>query len=270
MSQKKLPDYEKPPLAEVVMGVKFKPLPGIKVPHYGLFWEPIKKEFPSCQHAPVLGDLGELTESEVGSFPVPRLWLINKVGDYLIQLQKNHFFFNWRKRDNVYPRFERIAPQFYEHFRNFKTFCGKNNLGEIVPEHFELSYINHILINEGWSKIEEIGRLFPDLKWRNDKNRFLGGMITTQWISEFRIPKPKNVNNRVQVKVSHGQKRQEQIPLLILEIKVRGVPSEVSEITEEASQEKWFKEAHDTILWTFEDFTDIKVQKEVWKKKNGK
>ena len=92
-------------------------------------------------------------------------------------------------------------------------------------------------------------------------------MISTQWISEFVIPNSKNGANKVRVKVNYGEIRKERTPLLILEITVRGLPSD---ITEEISQEKWFTEAHDTILWTFEDFTDINVQKKVWKKKIGK
>ena len=66
MNNKRLPDYGKPPLAEVVMGVKFQPLLGIKVPHYGLFWGEVKKEFTKCKNAPVLGDLRGLEEPETG------------------------------------------------------------------------------------------------------------------------------------------------------------------------------------------------------------
>jgi len=265
MSRKKLPDYSKPPLAEVVMGVKFRPLPGIKVPHYGLFWGNVKNEFPTCQNAPVLGDLAGLEENETGGLPIPRVWLINEGGDYLIQLQKNHFLFNWRKRDGVYPRFDNIAPKFYENFEKFQNFCAQNDLGDIVPLGFELSYINHIFINEGWANIEDIGKLFPDITWRESQTRYLKGMITAQWFAEFNMANPKN--GRIRVRVSHGEKRPEKIPVVVFEIIVRGSRLE---IPQEVTQEKWFKTAHDTILWTFEDLTDKGIQEKVWKKKIGK
>lgn len=261
MTDRKLPDYENPPLAEVVMGIRFQPLSGIKIPHYGLFWTAVKKEFPTCQHAPVLGDLKGLEESETGGLPIPRVWLINEEGDYLIQLQKNHFLFNWRKKDGVYPRFANIAPKFYENFEKFQKFCAHNDLGDIVPEKFELSYINHIYINEGWTKIEEIGNIFPDIKWSKNEDRFLKEMISFQWFQEFNMPNSQN--GRIFVKVRHGVKRPENTPLFVFEITVRGSRLEIS-------QDEWFRNAHDAILWTFEDLTHNSIQEEVWKKKNGK
>ncbi len=262
MNNKRLPDYEKPPLAEVVMGVKFQPLLGIKVPHYGLFWGEVKKEFTKCKNAPVLGDLRGLEEPETGGLPIPRVWLINEGEDYLIQLQKNHFFFNWRKKDGVYPRFENIAPKFYENFKKFQKFCAQNDLGDIVPQRFELSYINHILINEGWKDIQEVAKIFPDINWRNTQSRYLQGMTTTNWLSEFNTSNPKN--GKLIVKVSHGVKRPENIPLIVFEITVRGT----GEILQAVTQEEWFKAAHDAILWTFEDLTAEDVQEKIWKKKN--
>lgn len=265
MNSRKLPDYERPPLAEVVMGVKFQPLPGIMVPHYGLFWGEVKKEFTTCQNAPVLGDLKELEERETGGLPIPRVWLINEGGDYLIQLQKNHFFFNWRKRDGVYPRFDNIVPKFNENFEKFQKFCAQNNLGDIVPQRFELSYINHIFINEGWTKIEDIGKIFPDITWRENEDRYLKGMISAQWFHEFNLASSQN--GRILVKIRHGEKRPEKIPLIVFEITVRGSRLEISQ---EVTQEEWFKTAHDTILLTFEDLTSQSIQEKVWKKKNGK
>jgi uncharacterized protein (TIGR04255 family) len=264
MSPRKLPDYNKPPLAEVVMGVRFQPLPGIKVPHYGLFWSKVKEEFPKCQNAPVLGNPVGLEEKETGGLPIPRVWLINEGGDYLIQLQRNHFLFNWRKRGGVYPRFNSIAPKFYENFKKFQDFCSENDLGDTVPQSFELSYINHIFSGEGWKNIKEIGKIFPDLMWKDDQSRYLKELVTTQWLAEFPMSNPQLGDIRVNVR--HGKKQPEDLPVLVFEIIVR---SDTMNGLQKIKQEKWFKSAHDDILWTFEDLTDDRVQKSFWGKKNG-
>ncbi len=49
-----LPDYELPPVLEVVCGVLFKPIK-LLVPHFGLLWEEFQSEYPTFQEAVPLG-----------------------------------------------------------------------------------------------------------------------------------------------------------------------------------------------------------------------
>ena len=102
-----LPDYNSPPISEVVCGISFEPLVEQKIPHYGLFWNTIREDFPNCEHAPPLIDTDK--ESQLtNEIPLPRVWLINKSNNLLIQLQNNRFIYNWRrlKSDDNYPRFK--------------------------------------------------------------------------------------------------------------------------------------------------------------------
>ncbi len=48
----------------------------MKVAHIGLFWNIVKKEFPKCEQAPVIGTIDDVIEPETG-LPLPRTWLIN-------------------------------------------------------------------------------------------------------------------------------------------------------------------------------------------------
>jgi hypothetical protein len=34
-----LPEYENPPVNAVVCGIQFKTLEGLRIPHFGLFWD---------------------------------------------------------------------------------------------------------------------------------------------------------------------------------------------------------------------------------------
>ena len=90
-----LPSYRNPPVNEVVCGARFAALERFMVPHIGLFWDSVRKDFPNCEHAaPLSVDLSVLDAAT--GLPIPRIWLINRSEDRLIQLQKDVFFYNWR------------------------------------------------------------------------------------------------------------------------------------------------------------------------------
>ena len=66
---KKLPDYSNPPLIEVVCGILFNSIDKLKVPHIGLFWEKIKKDYPLCQEKSPIMSVIEIFEGEQPVFP---------------------------------------------------------------------------------------------------------------------------------------------------------------------------------------------------------
>jgi uncharacterized protein (TIGR04255 family) len=51
-SQRILPDFAKPPVVETVLDVAFAPLTEWGIPHFGLFWNSIRKEYPKFQDQP--------------------------------------------------------------------------------------------------------------------------------------------------------------------------------------------------------------------------
>ena len=169
-----LPHYENPPLNELVLGVTFAPLPDFKAPHTGLFWSLIQDQFTRCEHVPIIGDLTAITEPLTG-LPLPRLWFINQADDLLVQLQKNKFLFNWRKRNDMYPRYDKVSKHFFELLSTFRSFVCEYDLGIIKPCDFELSYINVIPQAEGWTLLENVPDLLPGL-YCVKKTRFLGPM----------------------------------------------------------------------------------------------
>ena len=50
-----LPSYKVPPVIEVVCGINFKSIEQFKAPHFGLFWQKVRDEFPTLKHATPLG-----------------------------------------------------------------------------------------------------------------------------------------------------------------------------------------------------------------------
>src|SRR5206468_7988683 len=109
----RLPDYENPPVTEVVCGMSFKPVQ-LQIPHIGLFWERCREEYPTCQEVapllPVIERFGEEDTSEAQVFnevPLPRVWFIHRQDTGIIQLQRDRFLHNWKKGKptDAYPRY---------------------------------------------------------------------------------------------------------------------------------------------------------------------
>lgn len=83
MTATSLPEYNKPPVIEVVCGIHFKPLESFLAPHTGLLWEKFRSEYPHCQEVPPLRlsrekfDQPGIAELEVRLSdrpPLPRIW----------------------------------------------------------------------------------------------------------------------------------------------------------------------------------------------------
>src|SRR5712691_13141372 len=168
------PSYKKPPLVEVVNGIVFQPLAGLRIAHWGRLWEEFKAEFPKCEHAPplALDGLASVNPDDIASgFPfVPRLWFINGTEDRLLQFQANRFYYNWRQKPQreIYPRFPEIYKGFEQLWKTFQGFSEREGLGKVLPKECELSYINHIPKEHGWSSPSDIKNILPDIAWNPD------------------------------------------------------------------------------------------------------
>ena len=82
-----LPDYETPPVTEVVVGVQFDPLPNYNALHPGVYRQRIKDRYPKYEARPPLQKNVEFFEGMqppligcklTGVPPVPRSWFIEE------------------------------------------------------------------------------------------------------------------------------------------------------------------------------------------------
>jgi uncharacterized protein (TIGR04255 family) len=254
-----LPDYERPPVIEVVYGVRFTPLKDWALPHIGAFWQRVAEEFPRCEHAPPIGD-PLVIDPAVGA-PLPRVWLINVSDDRLIQLQPGRFLFNWRHREDVgsYPHYPDLSKEFFTLFRQFREFAAEHKLEDIEVVDFELTYINHIPEQEGWGFPEQLGRVIGQLEWHDSRYRFLPRPSAINWQARFPF---KEHQGELVVKLKPVRRTKDDKPLLVLEMSTRGQPAEAA-IDDVAH---WFSHAHEWIVRGFEDLTSDEAQKELWGK----
>ncbi len=256
-----LPGYNAPPVIEVVSGITFERLERFKIPYFGKFWNKIADEFPGCEHAPPL-DFGKPSiDDPVTGFPLPRVWYINESKDKLIQLQLNKFFFNWRKMEeaHIYPSFEKISEQFNNYLNVFWSFLNELNLNQPNVLSCELTYINHIALNEGYNKVEDIGLIFPDFVWRNSENRFLKNPNQGSIQFNFQLPEDKG---QFLIKLNSATRRIDKSPMLVLEISAQGLGGNKSP----EAMADWFELAHEWIVKSFEDLTNKNIQDKIWRK----
>ena len=237
-----LPGYESPPVFEVVTGLSFDRLERFKIPYFGLLWEKLRQEFPSCEHAPPL-DVGQnLSDDPVTKLPLPRVWYINETKERLIQVQMNRFLYNWRKLESahIYPSFSKLKDEFHHKFKLYLEFLDEINLSPPNYRECELTYINHIPQGMGWESPEDVPSIFPDLGWRLNKDRFLN---CPEYISgQLNFPLPDKKGNLF-VKLQSANLRILGTPLLIFELSARGLGKDQ---TQEGIKQ-WFETAHEWI-----------------------
>jgi uncharacterized protein (TIGR04255 family) len=89
-------------------------------------------------------------EFRVGQPPAKtRIWLISEDDERLIQIQRDWFAYNWRKRGGQYGRYEEGRSNFVSYFERFERFIEDLDLGKIEPKQCEVTYVNHIRTASG-------------------------------------------------------------------------------------------------------------------------
>ncbi|MBA7668775.1 hypothetical protein ES703_76890 [subsurface metagenome] len=194
--EKTYPDFENPPLIEMVCGTLFKPIHNLLAPHLGLLWGEFKPEYSNCQEvAPLAPVIESFEEAPTPEFqftdvpPLPRIWFLRDDGG-IIQIQRDRFLHNWKKMnpEDEYPRYSNVIQNFRSSFSRLEAFLKSNGLGAIEPLQYEMTYVNHILQGEGWTTFNDIGTILPDFLWRAKKPRFLPKLEAFNWRTSFVLP----------------------------------------------------------------------------------
>ena len=150
-----LPLYENPPIDEVAIGLQFaSPIPGFIDPHGGLFWQRVKGTYRRAESQPRIETPPEVLDAPLGltaGFPQvigptlgSRTFLISDDDTYLLQIQNNRFYRNWRRRTDPYPHFEELENAFHHCYTEFCAFLADVGLTHPGISQAEVTYINWI------------------------------------------------------------------------------------------------------------------------------
>lgn len=153
-----------PPIVEVVCGFYFAPLPALDPIAVGKYWSRGKSDdYPKTELHPPVAERGGFTVTQ-GVGPV-RSWLISKSDEYVIQIQPDRFYFNWRKRGGAYPEFGEtghgVLSLGMTEFDQFSTFCHQDLGLQPTVTRLELAKVNHIVQGEHWNDFRELSELLP-------------------------------------------------------------------------------------------------------------
>lgn len=160
------PQLVAPPIAEVVCGFSFAPFPDLDPVVAGKFWSAHMREaFPRTQvHQAIASSPGLSFFEGVGPL---RTWLLSEDDEYLVQIQADRFYFNWRRRSAAYPRFHTrgdqpgVLERGLEYFALFQKFCADHFERRPAIDGIELSKIDLLEQGTHWKDTPDLGACVP-------------------------------------------------------------------------------------------------------------
>lgn len=169
------PTFKNPPVVEFVLGVQFSPLANLSAGHFGLFWQELGDDWVKPEDGPPIADQFELFDRpkwshragfmmRVGTGPqAGRFILNNRNQDRLIQLQSTRFHLNWRKTNELKPSYKHLISEFEQTFAKFEAFVKKAELGELILNQWEVTYVDLFPQGEYWETPADWAKFLPGL-----------------------------------------------------------------------------------------------------------
>ena len=255
--------FKDPPINELVIGVYFdSDLPEFRIEHIGLFWNEVRDRFPVVSPQPIVSPPVQGWASplqlafSIEQFPMPRFWFEAADGSTLMQVQKNAFLFNWRKRDGDYPHFEAVKASFDKYLSLFLEFLARE-AGATPNVHIaELTYVNSVLQGEYWKGLEDTALVLPLFRLPivdagattpADFNQVSSQRLATDLMLTTTVRSARAIKDAAK-------------PVLVFELRALGVLSE----TTRRDVDRWFDRAHDTIGACFLSMTSPDIQRMYW------
>jgi uncharacterized protein (TIGR04255 family) len=235
------PDYLRPPVIETVLGAQFERLPGLKNAHLGAFWKALDSDdWPTVSDAPPLQPQFERfvksarwakgLQIQLTQDPTSRLQIRNKAGERMIQVQNGRIHFNWLGDEGgEYPHYDEVRQGFAWVLKRFVEFLADEELGDFRPNHWEVTYVNHIPKGTVWDTPKDWCFFRPLASVPTIENLVQGEGFTGEW--HFVIPEQRG---RLHVQWQHATRpapEQEDQQVIRLTLTARG---EVQQSTEPA------------------------------------
>lgn len=253
--------YAKPPLQEVVFGVQYPSIPDFTVGHIGKLWQKYETEYPNFREQPAFVATIEKLPGESPFLNTPTLMprcIFSAPDDAaVIQIQRDAFYYNWRKVTEEYPRYETVADRFDTEFKKFAEFIESNALSKLTPNQLELTYLNEIPVDV------TVQRILKDAAWIADDHSFLPPpafiSLTANFVmdsgfgtlhSDFRII-PKDDGALVYQWI----------------LVARGCTNPRSDLTFDKMR-PWYDKARDWIVRGFTDLSTEEAQRVLWERES--
>ncbi len=258
-----LPNFDAPPVNEVVLGVSFKPIPGLRSVGLTSLWAAqFRADFPKVEERPPYEAYVEILDRApigpgftlgigVGTAPPPpRFWLIDDQGESVVQIQHDWFAVNWRKVGEATPyrRYPFARDAFEANFKKFSAHLKESELGEVSISQCEITYVN--LVDPGgiWESHGQLARAI--VLAGQPRGSFLTEMESIQVSATALIKSNHSTVGRLHITAQPAY-RDEDKPIILLTLTARGVPQDNSP----TSALDFFDIGHEWIVRSFADVT---------------
>ncbi|MBN1918452.1 MAG: TIGR04255 family protein [Verrucomicrobia bacterium] len=260
----RLPEYRRPPVNEVVLGVQFGELTDFQTVHSGLYWQTIRAQYPKLQERAPLSTafefFGDPVRLEHGVHveqvpPLRRCWFLDESENRLVQLQPERFLHNWRKvtGEEEYPRYSSIKKSFEQLWQGFLGFVQTNEIGKIAPNQWEVTYVNHVYRGEGWDTLADLSDILACWSGASSAG-YLPTPETNAVALSYAFPEQ---HGRLHVHLDLRFQRPGNKKLLRLELTARGK----LDSDDPSDLHRCLDVGHEWIVWGFTDLTTGKAHK---------
>lgn len=163
--QSAIPELNDPPIEEVVCGFVFEPVAELDTLEHGIYWQEVASRYPKKALMPALAEKWSVFQ---GVAPI-RSWLIAEAEDFLLQIQADRFYVNWRRRSGNYPRFrdrgseQGLCSRALHEFEAFSEFVGRRLNVPLVPKRIELHKQDVLSRPKHWSNWNDLAAMLPVL-----------------------------------------------------------------------------------------------------------
>jgi uncharacterized protein (TIGR04255 family) len=139
-----IPPLKNPPIIELVIGFIFEPIESLNVLSLATYADTRRHDFPNKSlHPPVRETPGWFQYDQNH-----RLWMVSLDDQFVVQLQHDRMYVNWRKRGR-YPRFDDhegkwVLTRALEEFGKLRNYCEDQFGTEPKPSRIEVTKINQL------------------------------------------------------------------------------------------------------------------------------
>jgi uncharacterized protein (TIGR04255 family) len=264
------PKFSTPPIIETALGVQFKPLPKMRVTHFGNFQEMLEplgfvgvQEHPPLPHhieqAEKSSQMLTLSFNLMPANVLPRVWFISdegEKGEQVVQLQSDRLFQNWRQKkesSSKYTSYSINKSKFENTLSLLEEFVDKRALGKLIADQCEITYVSQIRNDDSVSIQEHFKRCFkgiyvPSVGLEAELLQEAFGFNWQSWVPE--------INGRVFVQAGTASILGSDKKVIDLRIIARGKPKNASK----QGIMDWLDLGHYFVVNTFANITTNEMQ----------
>lgn len=153
---------QNPPIQEVICGFLFESA-AVDVLDLGVYWDLRKNDYPFKEVHPALNE----SVIQLGT-PTMRAWLLSQSAEFVLQLQHDRFYLNWRNKGTEYPRFSDpvtgLKHRALEEWQQFGDFVSSRTGAPINLTRIELAKVDVLVRGKHWNDMADLCNLMKVAK----------------------------------------------------------------------------------------------------------